>query len=60
MTSTFFTDMVQAVEEYAEANVVIEITDVIIKNQALNTNERLTCKARVTNNGPLNMTNVTL
>jgi hypothetical protein len=60
MTSTFFTDMVQAVEDYAEANVRIEITDVFIKDQALNTDEKMEARAKVINNGPLNMTNVIL
>lgn len=60
MSNTFFNDMVQAVMDYPKTNVVIEITDVIIKGPALNTNETARFKVKVINNGLLNMTNVRL
>ena len=53
-------DLVAAVEAYPETYVVLEIVDVNITGNVLNTGERASFKVKVTNNGPLHLTNVTV
>ncbi len=56
----FFDDMTSAVSTYPETEVTIEIIDVVTEGNALNVNEQASFKIKVTNNGPLNLTGVTL
>jgi hypothetical protein len=55
-----FDDMVAAVENYPVDDVVLEIVDVALPGNVLNVSEEATFKVKITNNGPLNMTDVTL
>ncbi len=56
----FFDDMNDALEIYPVDNVTIEIIDVTFTGNALNVNEEGTFRVRVNNNGPLELTDVTL
>jgi hypothetical protein len=57
----FFDDMTQALETYPQTNVDIEIIDFKPANgKALNVDEVATFAVKVTNRGPLNLTNVRL
>ena len=56
----FFDDMTNAVAVYPVDNVLLEIVDVVIPGDVLNVSEEATFKVKVTNTGPLNMTDVTL
>lgn len=57
----FFDDMTTALQDYPASNVVIEIIDVVLSSgNVLNTTEQATFKVKVSNNGPLNLTGVTL
>jgi hypothetical protein len=60
-TMAFFDDMTQALETYPATNVVIEIVNFKpVTGTALNVNEDATFEVKVTNKGPLNLTNVRL
>src|SRR4051794_30751994 len=56
----FFEDMTTAVETYPVDNVVLKIVDVVIPGDVLNEEEEGTFRVQVINNGPLNMTGVTV
>jgi hypothetical protein len=56
----FFDDMTTALAEYPVNDVVLEIVDVDAPGDVLNVSEEATFKVKVTNNGPLNLTGVTL
>jgi hypothetical protein len=57
----FFDDMANAVRDYPDNNVVVEIINFdVTSGDALNEDEQATCKVRITNSGLLNMTGVTL
>jgi hypothetical protein len=51
----FFDDMAAALDSYPAAAVAIEIYDVQITGDAVNTDETGTFRVRVTNNGDINM-----
>ncbi len=53
-------DLTAAVEAYPKSNVQIQIEDVQFPGEVLNVDEEGTFKVRVTNNGPLNLTDVTV
>lgn len=55
-----FNEMTTAVETYPVANVTLEIVDVTFPGNALNIIEEGKFKVKVTNNGPLVLTGVTL
>jgi uncharacterized repeat protein (TIGR01451 family) len=60
-TMAFFDDMTKALETYPETNVVIEIHDFKpVNGNALDVGEDATFQVKVTNKGPLNLTNVKL
>lgn len=56
----YFDDMAKAVEDYPVTDVVLEIIEVSIPGDALNEGEQGTFRVKVTNNGPLNLTGVTV
>lgn len=56
----FFDDMTAALETYPLTHVAIEIVDVVLTGSALNVSETASFRVKVTNNGPLNLTGVTL
>lgn len=56
----FFDNMITAVETYPETNVTLEIVDVTITGNVLNVNEIANFRVKVSNTGPLNLTNVTV
>ena len=56
----YFDDMSEALKIYPVDNVVIEIINVTLDGDAINVNEEGTFQVRVTNNGPLELTDVTL
>lgn len=56
----FFDDMTTAIETYPVTDVTLEIVDVVLIGTALNVNETLSFRVKVSNNGPLNLTNVTV
>jgi hypothetical protein len=56
----FFQNMIDEIEHYPAGNVKLEIVDVEIPGTALNEGERGFFRVRVTNNGSLDLTNVTL
>jgi hypothetical protein len=56
----FLDDFVGAVGSYPGDYVELEIVEVAVPNGALNENESGTFRVRVTNNGPLNMEDVTV
>jgi hypothetical protein len=56
----FFDDMTAAVAVYPVDDVLIEIVDVDFPDQVLNVNEEATFKVKITNTGPLDLTDVTL
>jgi hypothetical protein len=56
----FFDDMTAALATYPVTDVALEIVDVVISGNVLNVTEEATFKVKVTNNGPLNLTGVTL
>lgn len=56
----FFDDMTKAVETYPVADVELEIVDVTFPGVALNVNEVASFRVKVTNTGPLVLTDVTL
>jgi|SoiMethySBSTD1v2_1073268.scaffolds.fasta_scaffold02193_23 hypothetical protein len=56
----FFDDMTDALKTYPETDVKLEIVEVDFPDQALNTAETATFRVQVSNNGPLELTNVTL
>jgi hypothetical protein len=53
-------DLTAAVETYPKTNVQVQIEDVEFPNEVLNVNEEGSFKVRVTNNGPLNLTDVSV
>ena len=53
-------DLTAAVEFYPKSNVQIQIEDVEFPGDVLNVDEEGTFKVRVTNNGPLNLTDVSV
>ena len=55
-----FDQMVTDLEAYPETSVVLEIVDVSLDGDVLNEDEIAFFKVRVTNNGPLDLTDVTL
>lgn len=55
-----FDDMTAAVEAYPAAYIDIEIIDVVTPGSVLNVGERPSFKVKVTNRGPLELTDVTL
>jgi hypothetical protein len=56
----YFDDMAKALADYPITDVVLEIIEVSIPGAVLNQGEQGTFRVRVTNNGPLNLTGVTL
>jgi hypothetical protein len=56
----FFDDMTAAVASYPQSDVDLEIVDVTTPGDAFNVNETGNFRVKVTNRGPLNMTDVTL
>lgn len=56
----FFDDMNDALEIYPVDNVTIEIIDVTFTGNALNVNEEGMFRVRINNNGPLELTDVSL
>jgi hypothetical protein len=56
----FFDDMTNAVAVYPVDNVLLEIVDVVFTGDVFNVSEELSFKVKVTNTGPLNLTDVTL
>jgi len=55
-----FEDMTAAVEAYPAASVDLEIVDVVFSGSVINVNETASFRVKVTNRGPLEMTNATL
>ena len=55
-----FEDMIAEIEAYPANHVVIEVFDVSLDGDVLNVGETGFFKVRVTNNGPLDLTNVKL
>jgi hypothetical protein len=55
-----FDDMTAALATYPVTDVLLEIVDVVVPGNVLNVTEEATFKVKVTNNGPLNLTGVTL
>ena len=55
-----FDQMVTDLEAYPEANVVLEVVDVSFDEDVLNEGETAFFKVRVTNNGPLTLSDVKL
>jgi hypothetical protein len=53
-------DLTAAVETYPKSNVQIQIEDPQFPGEVLNVDEEGTFKFRVTNNGPLNLTDVSV
>jgi hypothetical protein len=58
--TSVITELNTAVATYPETNVVLEIVEVEFPYDALNVDEEGSFRVRVTNNGPLNLTDVTL
>jgi hypothetical protein len=56
----FFDDMTSALASYPEADVQLEIVDVTVPGDVLNVSEIANFRVKVTNTGPLNLSNVTL
>ena len=56
----FFDDFTNALETYPETEVQLEIVEVNFPNSALNVDETATFRVKVTNTGPLVLTDVTL
>jgi hypothetical protein len=56
----FFDDMTAAVASYPVDDVLIQIVDFTFPDAVLNVGEEATFKVKVTNTGPLNLTNVTV
>lgn len=56
----FFDDMSTALEAYPVTDVTLEIVDVVTPGNALNVTEIVSFRVKVSNNGPLNLTNVTV
>jgi hypothetical protein len=58
----FFDDMLVALEAYPETYVTLEIIDVVIEEgeDVVNVNDEATFKVKLTNSGPLNLTDVTV
>lgn len=56
----FFDDMTTALETYPVTDVTLEIVDVVTPGNALNVTEIASFRVKVSNNGPLNLTNVTV
>jgi hypothetical protein len=56
----FFEQMITAVEEYPETYVDLEIVDVYFSGDVLNVGEAAAFNVKVTNRGPLHLTDVTL
>jgi hemoglobin-like flavoprotein len=52
----FFDDMLKALEEYPTTDVDLEIVDVDILGEALDAGETVAFRVRITNRGPLNLT----
>jgi hypothetical protein len=59
-TDTFFNDFLAAMHDYPEQYVTLEIVEVDFPNDALNTSEEGSFRVRLTNNGLLDMTDVSL
>jgi hypothetical protein len=57
---SFFDDYGQAIEDYPDTEVQIEIVDVDVPGSALNVGERGSFRVRITNRGALMMDDVTL
>ena len=55
-----FEQILTELETYPQDYLVLEIVDVGIPGEVLNVNDIAPFKIRVTNNGPLHLTNVTL
>lgn len=53
-----FDDMTTAIKNYPVTNVDVDVVEVTVPDNALNVGEHGNFKVRVTNRGPLNMTNV--
>jgi hypothetical protein len=58
--TTFFDEMVAAIENYPAVDIDIDIVEVSVPGDVLNVSEIASFRVRVTNNGPLNLTGVTL
>ena len=58
--STYFDAMTKAIEDYPVTDVDLEIIDVVAPNGAVNAREVASFRVRVTNRGPLELTDVTL
>jgi hypothetical protein len=56
----FFDDMTAAVASYPVDDVLIQIVEFTFPDDVLNVGELATFKVKVTNTGPLNLTNVTV
>ena len=56
----FFDDMTTALEAYPVTDVTLEIVEVVTPGNALNVTETVSFRVKVSNNGPLNLTNVTV
>jgi hypothetical protein len=58
----FFDDMLVALEAYPETYVTLEIIDVVAEDEGevVNVRDEWTFKVKLTNNGPLNLTGVTV
>jgi hypothetical protein len=57
---TVINDLDAALQTYPETNVQLSIEEVEFPGDALNVNEEGSFRVRITNNGPLNLTDVTL
>jgi hypothetical protein len=56
----FFDDFTNALETYPETEVQLEIVEVSFPDSVLNVEETATFRVKVTNTGPLNLTDVSL
>ena len=56
----FFDDFTNALETYPETGVQLEIVEVSFPDSVLNVEETATFRVKVTNTGPLNLTDVSL
>ncbi len=53
-------DLTGEIASYPVEDVVLEIVDVVLPGNVFNVSEEATLKVKITNNGPLNMTDVTI
>jgi hypothetical protein len=56
----YFDEMATALAEYPVTDVTLEVVEVVVPGAALNVNEVASFRVRVSNNGPLNLSNVTV